>query len=124
MSDIALALDDADLDIQNGDLYLTTGPDATRQRLQQNLLAYLGEWFLDLSSGVAYYQTILVKNPNAMAVETELRQAILATPGVKELSSFSLSMDTVTRELIVDFDVVDLGGNVIDFSGRVGGISG
>lgn len=103
MSDLRLnAL--GDLDIVNGDLRLTQGSDAIRQHILQRLRTFLGEWFLDISVGVPYYQSILVKNPNFAIVEPLLKDTILTTPGVIELLSFELDYISETRKLFLRFN--------------------
>ena len=84
MSDIKLDESTGDLELDTGDLQLTTGADAVRQHLQQRLRTFRGEWFLDLSTGVPYYQDILKKNPNPLVVDGVLKDAVLSTPGVIE----------------------------------------
>jgi hypothetical protein len=105
MSDIALDPLTGDLLIVNGDLVLTTGSDATRQRVQQALSAYNGEWFLDLSYGIPYYQNILVKNPNPVVVEGLLRAAVQAVPGVLEILQFDLDYNAGARTLTLTIGI-------------------
>lgn len=114
MSDIALTDDGLNLKITNGDLVLTSQGDAVRQHLLQRLRTFRGEWFLDLSEGVPYYQDILVKNPNPDVVDGVLKEVILTTPGVDELLTFELDYDQATRRLTLDFSVRVL-DTIIDF---------
>lgn len=86
-----------------GDLQLVTKADAVRQHLKQRLWLFLGEWFLDTTKGVPYYQFILVKNPNLDLVEATLKQMILQTPGVLELTDFSFTYARAGRALTVEF---------------------
>lgn len=115
MSDLKLDLETGDLVLEDGDLLLDSGQEAIQQNLYQRLKCYKGEWFLDLSDGVPYYQDILKKNPNPLTVDAALKTAILGTPGVLELTSFNLNLDTVTRTLYLDF-IVDTIEGEIDFS--------
>lgn len=120
MSDIRLDEESGDLEIINGDLVITEGSDATRQRLLQALRFFRGEWFLDLSRGVPYYQNILVKNPNPLIIESVLKQTILDVQGVLELTQFDLNYDNSTRKLALDFEVRTSEG-LINFSEIFGG---
>lgn len=104
MSDIKMT-DEGDLAIENGSLSMVTGQDGIRQDLIQKLRSFLGEWFLDLSDGVPYYQNILIKNPSPQVVESLLQDRILSTPGVIEILSFNLDYDPALRKLTGAFDV-------------------
>lgn len=115
MSDFALNTTTDDLVIVEGDLVLTTGREAIRQHIQQRLRAFSGEWFLDLASGLPYYQSILVKNPNLQAIQGILQAEIIATPGVLELQDFQLNYDNATRRLSCQFTVSTTDGE-IDFA--------
>lgn len=114
MSDLTLTDDGKNLKLVNGDIPLTTGSDAVRQHLLQRLKMFRGEWFLDLSDGVPYYQNILIKNPNPDTVDGVLKDRILNTPGVDELLEFELDYDPATRKLTLAFSVRVL-DDVIDF---------
>lgn len=114
MSDLSLTDDLSGLLIKNGDLVLTTNSDAVKQHVTQRLRMFTGEWFLNLSEGVPYFQNILVKNPNPDIVDSLLKDTILSTPGVDELLSFNLDYDAALRTLIVDFSIRVL-DTIIDF---------
>lgn len=114
MSDLKMTLDGRNLELVNGDLAITIEDDAVRQHIQQRLRAFKGEWFLDLSNGVPYFQDILKKNPNPIVLDGVLKDAILSTPGVLELLSFDLNYINATRKLTLDFSV-QVSQGVIDF---------
>ena len=94
-----------DLVFENNELVLVDGLDLVEQLLRQRLQTFLGEWFLDTSLGLPYFQDILVKNPNANVVTSLLKDAILNTPGVIELVSFTPDFDSVNRSLNLSFSV-------------------
>jgi len=52
-----------DLDISGNHLTLTDGIEAIRQHLKVKFQIFLGEWFLDESVGVPYFQQIFVLHP-------------------------------------------------------------
>jgi len=87
-------------------LELVDGIDETAQRMRIRYRFFFGTWFLDTLLGIPFFRQILVKNPNLPIVGAILRQVALTTPGVQSLSSFSLSVDSGTRELTVDLSVV------------------
>lgn len=102
-----------DLAIENFDLVLVSGPDEIAQRLRIKLQMFLGEYYLDTSFGVPYYEEILKKVPNTNTVEAELRGAILETEGVSRLISFDLDLNGSSRELSLSFVAeTNSGGNI------------
>lgn len=79
------------------------GADKVAQQIKITLLAFLGEWFLDVTFGVPYLEEILVKSPRLAVVETILRAHINNVPHVIRLETFILDWDRVTRNLHVNF---------------------
>src|SRR6478752_2230488 len=82
-----------DLLVAGGDLVLTSdvdprGAHPVLQDILTRLRTFQGEWFLDTTIGVPYYQTILVKAPDMTAIATALKDQILSTPGVLTLNQF------------------------------------
>lgn len=120
MSDIATDDNTGDLLLTNGDLSLARGAVAVKQALRQELKMFAGEWFLDLDYGVPYYKNVLVKNPNPQLLEGIFQQKILSTPGVLELTSFSLTYDASARTLSLIFDARAYDGD-INFNEVLGG---
>lgn len=95
-----------DVAVINGDLALITNNlDAVEQAIRQQLLLFYGEWFMDLSAGIPYIQTVFEKNPNLAALEAIFVDAILAVPGVIELLSFSIEVQNSIRLALVKFEV-------------------
>jgi len=118
MSDLTLKDDGLGLVFFNGDLVLNFGADAVKQHIGQRLKMFSGEWFLNLSEGVPYYQDILVKNPNPDIIDGIFKNVILSTPGVDELLTFNLNYDAALRTLSLDFSARVL-DTVIDFENLV-----
>lgn len=118
MSDIALN-DSGDIDLVNNAMYLNSGGEAIRQHLQTHLGTFQGEWFLDTSVGIPWYQDILVKNPHFSLVQQIIKDAIFDTPGVIELRSLSIDFNKELREATVDFQCLST-EDFIDFSKVVG----
>lgn len=99
-----LELDNSgDLLVSNFDLQLIDGIDQIKQNLAIRLRFFLGEWFLDIEQGIAYYQDIFIKSPNQIQVENILKNEILETDGITELTSFESEYDTVLRKYTVAF---------------------
>lgn len=114
MSDIGLN-PEWNLNIVNGDLSLTSGLESVRQNLNQRLRAFLQEWFLDQRIGIPYFEQILVRKPNPLLAGNIFKAAIINAPGVIELLSFDLSIDSATRVASLTFSALTTDG-VIDFS--------
>ena len=131
MSDISLDLSNQasttykDLLIVESDLVLTadadpSGTNPILQNLLQRLSFIQGEWFMDNTLGIPYFQQILVKRPDQSKIETIIQRTILTTPGVTQLLSFSASANTVNRILTVSFSCLTTSGPV-SYSGAIGG---
>ncbi|MBC3540666.1 hypothetical protein ACFSC6_12310 [Rufibacter sediminis] len=101
-----------DLVVTHYDLSLADGIPLMQQRLKQSLLFFMGEWYLDVTDGVPYYQYILKKAPDRNTVESMFKATILETPGVTELVAFNLSYDNPIRSLYIDFKVKTIYGMV------------
>ena len=95
-----------DLDIVAGDLVLISGHDDVVQHIKQRLLAFRGEWFLDLGEGLPWLTEILGKPVDIALVEALFKERIQGSPGVDELLAFALNpVDEIERALRVDFTV-------------------
>lgn len=99
---------DLKLDTTTNDLIvngaLVVDKDHVRQALKIRLQFFLGEWFLDLTAGVPYYQTIFKKQPRGTAgVDAALKSCILGTPGVNQLTFFSSNFDRGARMYSAEF---------------------
>lgn len=99
-----------DLLVVNGDLYLVADMEAIKQEIHIRLQFIAGEWFLDTTAGLPYFDNILVKSPNLAAIRTIFMDEILASAGVKSVLKLDLDFDRKLRTLTVSFTVnTDLG---------------
>lgn len=93
-----------------GDLVLTRDLDAIRQAVNVHLLLFRGEWFLDTSAGVPWFDRILVKSPNLKAIEAVFRSEIESVSGVTRVTAIDLTFDRSSRRLRVNWSAsTDLG---------------
>jgi hypothetical protein len=106
---------DGDLDVTNGRMSLVSGREAIRQKLQLGLRTFLGEWFLDVRTGLPYYQSILVKNPNSQSIQNFFKKAILSCDGVVSVDSISTDFDKTTRHMTISFTAKIDDGTEIPF---------
>lgn len=93
-----------ELAIENNSFVMIEGPEEIEQLSEQRLNTFLGEWFLDKSIGIPYFQKILKKNPNPSDIEAIFIDKITKTTGIKELNSLSILMDPSTREMQIDYN--------------------
>jgi hypothetical protein len=93
-----------------GNLALVADNEAISQAIKQAVATYLGEWFLDETIGVAWVQSILVKNPNLAVVKEVIREAIAGVQGVASVDQLNVVFDKVSRGLAYTFAATsDLG---------------
>ena len=104
-----------DLKITDNSLTLTDGLEAIRQHLQVRLQVFYGEWFLDTTVGVPWFQDILKKQPSFVVVNELLKNVILDTPGVLEILEFNFDYTASTREITLEFQALTTDG-IIDFT--------
>lgn len=108
--DLLLDTSTGDLAVPVDDLALVTDSNAVRQEVDITLNFLLGEWFLDVTVGVPYLQSVLVKSPNLAAVESTLRNAILGCVGISLINTLTLDFNRGTRVLTVKWSATtDLG---------------
>lgn len=82
------------------------------QRLRIRLNTFLGEWFLQTSYGVPYFQRILAKKTSKTAVDRIFQEQILQERGVREIVSFSSTLKN--RQYEMSFRVRALNGAVTE----------
>ena len=111
MSDINLD-STGDIELIEGSMSLNSTNFAIAQHLRSRLRTFYGEWFLDISKGVPYFEQILIKNPNPVSVDSILKKEILETDGVLELREFDLDLNPTTRELTLTFEARTITGSV------------
>lgn len=80
------------------DLVLIDGAERIRQQIKVTLLTFFGEWFLDTTFGVPYFEVILIKNPRRAEIENVLRQKVRDVPGVSAVPSVEIEIDAATRQ--------------------------
>ena len=112
MKDIALDPTTGDLLLENFDLQLVEGRDQIAQNLAIRLRFILGEWFLDITAGVPYYDDFFIKAPNQIRIESVLKEEILDTPGIYQILSFNSSFNALRRIYSVTFSVSTIQGEI------------
>jgi hypothetical protein len=96
---------DGDLALDKGQLILQEGTEEIRQLTTQYLRTFLGEWFLDTSIGLPYFQEIFEKQLNVNDIDPIFINEILSVPGIIRLLDFDLDLpDVAARRLEVSFE--------------------
>lgn len=105
--DLAMNMSDGDLLIDDtGNLLVIDNAERVAQQIHISLRFWLGEWFLDTSQGVPYFEYILVKNPNLAHVTQVLSEAITAVEGVRQVQSITPTFDRLNRRFAVEYEAV------------------
>jgi hypothetical protein len=90
----------------NGQIPVTPNELTTvSQRLKVRLQTFLGEYFINTTSGVPYYQRIFGKVRSKATIDTIFQQQILSDAGVIEITSYESTLDNASRFLDVTFTV-------------------
>ncbi|SEO76201.1 hypothetical protein SAMN02800692_1983 [Luteibacter sp. UNC138MFCol5.1] len=83
--------------------------ESVAQRVKTRLLSLQGDWFLDLSHGLPWFD--LIERPADLAkVERAVKAQILRTDGVRRITAFSMSVDPGTRAMAITTSIVDIYG--------------
>jgi len=100
---VDLRLKNGDLYYAAGNLFFVTGSEWLQQAIVTNLRSVKGDWFIDPTFGVPYFEQILVKGPNLPLIRSVLKRAILAVKYVKSVDEITLDYQRADRELRVTF---------------------
>ncbi|CUJ50331.1 hypothetical protein [Achromobacter kerstersii] len=110
--DLALSADhDLDLDLL-GRTSFVDGAERIAQQIKTTLLTFLGEWFLDTTFGVPYFDDVLVKSPNRASIEAIFRARIRSVPDVARVRGLELQIERQLRVLRVTYDVDTAAGRL------------
>lgn len=101
-----------DIQIVNGDLLLVDGKEAIKQHAIQRLRIFLGEWFLDNTIGLPFFDQILVKNPDKSKIDALILNCILGTPGIQQVNAYNVESNFSTRMLRINFEAQTTQGTV------------
>lgn len=89
--------------------FLIDSPEAVAQAIATRLRLETGEWFLDTQEGTPYQEKILGVNKQT-TYDLAIKQRILDTPGVLELSSYQSYVNPSTRAISVVATVTTIYG--------------
>lgn len=80
-------------------------PEVVAQRLTIRLRTFFGEWFINTTYGVPYFQRILKKGIDKATVDNLLREQIFDEPGVLEIIAFNSDLDDYSRSYSCKFEI-------------------
>lgn len=110
MIDIALNPLTNDLVLTDFDFQLVDDTRQIMQNLAIRLRFVLGEWYLDITSGVPYFEFFFIKSPNQIQIESILKEEIVNTRGIVEIISFQTEFDKRKRVYSVKFSARSISG--------------
>lgn len=84
---------------ESGTVATVEDGEAVGEHARQRIKSYQGEWFLDTSSGVPWLQDILGRAQNVDLAESIIKATLIETPGVTDISEFSVRFDRVVRSV-------------------------
>ncbi len=123
--------EDGDLDVEAFQASgMASGTQAVADGIRARVLLIRGEWFLDESAGVPYFERAGVLERDALIggrydagrVIEEIRAAILSTPGVKRVDSITSDFDARTRTIAITYAVTCDFGDVVSDTLDLGAI--
>lgn len=104
--DLLLNPDTNDLVFINGECPVTQLlTDIVSQRLKITLYTFLGEWFLDTTIGVPYFQQIFGKIRTKATIDLIFQRIISSDNDVIEILSFESELTTSSRGYSMTFQV-------------------
>lgn len=117
--------DQSELVIENGDLVFVRGLAAIAQECKIVVKTFAEEWFLDLDTGIRYFQAIFAQRTSPevikLVAKKEFRNALLAVEGVIRILQLDTDFDPGTRTLTVSWQVSTVLGNTSTESTVVNG---
>jgi hypothetical protein len=90
----------------------TTLKDYVICAIASRLSMFAGEWYLDTREGVPYFKIVSTR-PDMALLRSLYRRAVLAVPGVSDVTNVQLSFDGRTRGLSVVISCTLTDGDVI-----------
>lgn len=91
-----------DIVISSGDIQVVSGNLSTRQRLEQKLRLWLGEWFLDVNAGFPWLQ-IIGQRPRPELVRSLITNLLRNDPDVRSVTGVAVSFEGEDRKASVIF---------------------
>lgn len=75
------------------------GIESVRQRVEQRLKFFRGEWFLDTSKGTPWFQDVLIRPVSAALSAAIITKAIQSVTDVTSVNNVIAEIDPATRKM-------------------------
>jgi hypothetical protein len=98
----------------------TTTSENLAQRLKIRLQTFKGEWFLDGTIGIDYFNQIAGKNRSKAAVDAIIQAEILKEQEVLQITAYSSVVDKTTRKITIQFTVRTIDGFYSTLTASIG----
>ena len=86
-----------DIELIGGNFTTVTDLEGLRQKIDQKLQFFHGEWFLNATEGIPYFEEILVKPADAGLVASIFNNVILSEAEVTGIRDVEADLDASTR---------------------------
>lgn len=117
MNDIELSEITHDIVFEGADIKLLNNEaQVSKQTLKINLLFYKGEWFLDNTYGVPYFQEILGKINNTTLPDTIIIDKVLKSYNIASLESMDSTITSDRAYVIDNIKATTVDGDIISIS--------
>ena len=100
--------------------FTTTTSENLAQRLKIRLQTFKGEWFLDGTIGIDYFNQIAGKNRSKAAVDAIIQAEILKEQEVLQITTYSSVVDKTTRKITIQFTVRTVDGFYSTLTASIG----
>lgn len=116
------------LDESDKDLILTTEKNLrltdsltefVSQKIENKLLFFKEEWFLDYEKGIPYFENIFIKNPDINLINSIFLREIRTINEIEEILKFEIEYNSQSRTFNIDFEVKATDGAIIENSFEV-----
>jgi len=101
-------------------VFTTTTSENLAQRLKIRLQTFKGEWFLDGTIGIDYFNQIAGKNRSKAAVDAIIQAEILKENEVLQITAYSSVVDKTTRKITIQFTVRTVDGFYSTLTASIG----
>ena len=93
---------DGDYTIGTGQDFFVNSPEAVAQAVLTRLRLWRGEWFVDTKDGTPWATDILGKRLQGRNYNAAIKQRILGTEGVTEITAYDSTYDGETRRVAIN----------------------
>jgi len=92
--------------------FLCDSPTTVAQAILTRLKLWQGEWYLNLQAGTPWMQQVLGNSPGTGVPDAVIRQRILGTPYVTDISDYASAFNPSNRTLVVSCQVYTQFGQI------------